>query len=459
MGFIDDKEDLFNEIGAAQIVSEYFPELNQVLSNFQSVKSSDGNIIELLLDLIKSLVDEEVIKDILLGDLLVTIGTWENDLKNTVKDNIMSFYTRNFDFQMPQGPLISIPVSNLDLNDKLKIDPETKEGQFYYKSGAPTDTDFNQILHNTVTNNTPNTSPTYANANFERFVDDFLGSSNLFDISQLISQLFDTVFGNLSSSLDMSYEWFLDQLKMKETIDKIISKNSLNEVVTYDDDFFKFDTKTMDRIRKRASMMVDGNYLSDLGCGLAPNTINPNTYLNELNDLNETKPSLVKQRVNTVMTRFLSDTTQDVSEDNKKAVEFNLISEIIKNIPTIIFNFFITPQIMTIYQMAEGLINGEGLNQATNIPSGLDFRTNSIDVSQLDTFLEKMSNIVTCIVEKIYGLLVEFLFKIIEAYVLDLVEAQLIRFAADQARNYTDIIASINEILSTINNIFSLING
>lgn len=477
MGFIDNKQELFNEIGAAKIVSEYFPELNKTLSNFQSIESKEGNIIELLLDLIRSLTDSGSIKDIF-SDLLLDIGKWENEIKVTVKDNIMSVYTKNFDFDVPQGTILEIPVSNLDLNDKLKVDPNTELGGFYYKNNGPTNADFNKILQNTVVNNTPNNflgilditpnggdvvsmsvSSTYANSSFEGFVDDFLNSSNLFDVSQLISQIFDTMYGNLSSSMGMGYDWLLDQLKMKETIDKIISKESLSENAVYDDSFFTFDKSTLDNIRRRADMVVNGTYLSDLGCGLASNSINPSKYISQLGDLNNTKPSLVKQKVNNVVSSFISDSTGGVSDNNKNSVEFNLISEIIKNLPTIIFNFFISPQIITIYQMAESLINGTGLNSNTNIPSGIDFRTNSINQSKIDVFLEKMKDVVVCIVKKIYGLLVEYLFEIVKAYVLSLVAAQLAKIVADQAKNYTKILESVNEILATINNIFSLING
>jgi hypothetical protein len=477
MGFIDNKQELFNEIGAAKIVSEYFPELNKTLSNFQSIESKEGNIIELLLDLIRSLTDSGSIKDIF-SDLLLDIGKWENDIKVTIKDNIMSVYTKNFDFDVPQGTILEIPVSNLDLNDKLKVDPNTELGGFYYKNNGPTNTDFNRVLQNTVVNNTPNNflgilditpnggdvvsmsvSSTYANSSFDGFVDDFLNSSNLFDVSQLISQIFDTMYGNLSSSMGMGYDWLLDQLKMKETIDKIISKESLSENAVYDDSFFTFDKSTLDNIRRRADMVVNGAYLSDLGCGLASNSINPSKYISQLSDLNNTKPSLVKQKVNNVVSSFISDSTGGVSDNNKNSVEFNLISEIIKNLPTIIFNFFISPQIITIYQMAESLINGTGLNGNTNIPSGIDFRTNSINQSKIDVFLEKMKDVVVCIVKKIYGLLVEYLFEIVKAYVLSLVAAQLAKIVADQAKNYTKILESVNEILATINNIFSLING
>jgi len=53
MGFINDKTDLFGEISATKALFDNFPELNKAFNNYQSVKSKKGDMIPMLLDLLK----------------------------------------------------------------------------------------------------------------------------------------------------------------------------------------------------------------------------------------------------------------------------------------------------------------------------------------------------------------------------------------------------------------------
>ena len=60
MGFINDKQDLFNELNGLKTVEELFPKFKNIqkdlTSGVDSVKSKSGNIVPLLLDLLKQLI-------------------------------------------------------------------------------------------------------------------------------------------------------------------------------------------------------------------------------------------------------------------------------------------------------------------------------------------------------------------------------------------------------------------
>ena len=60
MGFISDKQDLFNEVNITKTMEELFPGFGDIqkdlTSGADSVKSKSGNIVPLLLDLLKQLI-------------------------------------------------------------------------------------------------------------------------------------------------------------------------------------------------------------------------------------------------------------------------------------------------------------------------------------------------------------------------------------------------------------------
>ena len=60
MPFIKDKTDLFGEISASKALFDNFPELNKSFNSYESIKSKKGNIIPLLLDLLKELIGSNI---------------------------------------------------------------------------------------------------------------------------------------------------------------------------------------------------------------------------------------------------------------------------------------------------------------------------------------------------------------------------------------------------------------
>lgn len=474
MGFIDEKEDLFNEISAIKAIQDNFPELNRSVSSFESVRSKNGNIIEVLLDLLRVMVDSREIKSEFTR-LVSKTDSFEEGIKTSIVTNLLNTYTKNFNFNLPSGTILKTSLKNIDLNETLKTDPNSSIGKYYY--GKNDDVDFTRFL-NTVAQNGSGTwknildfnftgpdiievsfNNNYSNKTYEDFVFDFINSVKIIDNSLLMTNLMDSIFGNVSSLTDSGYEWLLDQLKLSETINKIIDNESLTDNATYDNSFFTFSKQELDKIRKEADGMSNGGHLVDLGCGFGETFIDLGSFGESFDSLSDIRPSLVKEATNSFIDKLLDQSTVGIDNNSKSNVEFNIISGLFKNLPSILFSFSFKPQTLLMFQLSEAMVNGTGSNGGLNIPSGIDFKTNSLTESSIDLFIKKMKESVVCMVKKVYSLVVEFLFDKVKAEVLKLAAILFSKILTDQVKNYQKILTTIRNLLSQVNNIFSLING
>jgi hypothetical protein len=465
MGFIQDKESLFSQIAVVKALQENFPKLNKSSQTFSSVTDVKGNLIPLFLDLLRNLVDSSEIKSEL-DRFLAKSDSFEGKVKNIISNTLLDTYAKNFNFNVPTGVLFSTNIKNLDIDQVVNVDPNTELGKFYY--GNNSNTDFNRVLRQasqtgsgnfanilTLNFNTTETvevsvNPNYNNLSFEDYVNDVLDNTKLIEPSTLVSKILDNSFGSVSSLSEKGYEWFLDQTKRRKMIDKIIDKESLTEgTVIYNDDFFKFTKSEMDEIRNKANSLYNGVNRSDLGCGFGENFIDLKSFSNSFNDLNDIRPSLVREAIVKTTSELIKQSTVGISEENRKNVEFNIISDIFTNLPAIFTSLAFSPLVITLFQSAERLTN--------NLT--IDFQTDSIDETPSDRVIRLLREPFICIIKQIYGLIVEFLFDRVKSELIKLARILVSKIITDQTENYQKILEVIKDIRDKIENIFSLING
>ena len=482
MGFIEDKTDLFSQIAVVNAIKENFPELNDTINSFNSVKSADGNIIKVLLDLLRTLVDSGAIKE-QFNVILQKTGTFEEKIKTKIADTVIGTYTRNFDFELPTGTILKTSLKNIDLKDTLKIDPNSEMGKFSY--GKDSSVDFTRFLFDTIQSidtTTPNSTATgtwnnildfsidtsdsvevsfnsnFVNKGFEDFVYDFINSIRILDLSQLLSTILDTLFGAISSLSDVGEQWILDQLKVTEKVNQIISAEALNDTVIYDNSFFEFSPEQMANIKKKADGLTNGSHLSDLGCGFSESFIDLDAFSKSFDDINDIRPSLVKEATTNFTNTLLNQSTVGVNNEDRANVELNLFSELFENLPSMLFGMAIKPETLTIFQLAESIINGAG-STSGSIPSGLDLGVESLVESSMDRFMSQMKGIAVCLVKEVQSLIVEFLYDLVKAEIIKLAAVQVAKISQDQVESYQEILATVRDILKKVNNISSLIGG
>ena len=497
MGFISDKSELFGEVAATKAVKDLFPKLNKSFDTFDSVKSKSGNIIPMLLDLLKELSGKELKKHF--NELLKKSDKIENKVKDRIAKEILK-KSNNNNFQLSQinNPILKTNVKNIDVDGTLKIDPNTDLGKFYYGKAAETvpnlpgeppsvnvsvkpGGDFTKFLFDVKQTGSGNwknilnadwgnndqisfgINPQYlSNNSLENFLKDFLDSVKIIDLSQLFSTILDVIFGAVSSLTDAGSEWLEDKVKLKKIVDKIIEKESLSDgktPIVYNDDFFKFNKKDREEIRLRTKSISNGDNLVDLGCGTSANNVDIADFDDAFKLLTDSKPSLIKEGLTKSTNEIIKKSTAGASEENKKTIESNIISEIFENLTAVITSQTIKPFNTVLQQMGESLFNTPNIDPSSNVGApGVEIN-NTLEKSGVEDYVQKFSNLNTCIVKDIYSILVEFLFDIVKSEVLKLVEKKVALIAADQLQNYREHIEKARELLKTITNLLSFINN
>lgn len=292
MEFLQNKSDLMNEVAVTRAINENFPELNKFVTNVNSVKSSDGNVIPFLLDVLQE-VSGKGVKSVLFGDenfdlgtdgslsgntkfinqggLMGKVGEIEDKGKNSFIDFCIDKYISDENttvgdlLSSPNDPLIETSIKNIDVDEKLKIPATGTTGQFFYGQTDPNGVnivsnnlitvqpsaksiDFKRFLHEVVNLGGGNwrnqlifeynkqteilkVSPhsSVQNTKIKPFLKRLLNGIQLLDVQLLSKELLDVVFGTTVAATNIGKEYLVDKLKFKKYVDKITNNLTLQE--------------------------------------------------------------------------------------------------------------------------------------------------------------------------------------------------------------------------------------
>lgn len=504
MGFISDKTELFGEISATKALFDNFPELKKTFNSYESVKSKKGNVIPLLLDLLKETLGSDIQKQF--NEFIKKTDKIENKIKEViVKEILKKAKGTNFSLSNISNPVLNTNIKNIDVSNTLKMNPDTSLGKFYYGKAAPAAPqlpndpsiqvaaqpggDFQKFLFDTkrvgsgnwknimdvewVSDNLKlNINPQYlANKSLENLLVDFLDSVTILDLSQIVSSSLDITFGAVSSLTDAGQDWLEDRLKLKTLCEKVIEKESLSSgsnPITYDNSFFEFSKEEKDSIRYQTDNISSGNNLAELGCGRVPRSVDFNDFENTFDSLQNVKPSLVKETLTSSIDNIIDKSVGTLSEENENTAKQNIFQQLFENLVSIIMSQTIKPFNVILQQMGESLLNTAGIDPNSPItpPSlgigapGIDIDTTSLNKSGVEDYFTKFRSLNVCLIkEAIYPIIVEFLFDVIKKEVKILVAAKIALITEDQLKNYKTQIDSAREILKNVNNILSFINN
>ena len=271
MGLIDQKGKIFGKISAARTVAEGLPKLVPNPS-FPSINNS-GDVIAFLVDMLKSLVGIDQLREIVVDTLAYRLDEIEVVIKVAMKLSLKELVNCGTDPSIPTyiqstGSGITTETNKVDFFDILKTDPITPEGKLLYTdtqaSPLTSSNDCNTFLYGTVQNDgivetwksllnvrfdsvnfspIPNNTLTFnSNIAFDSktltdFNNSYIDSIDLFDSKNLLNKIMDLLFGSLSVKLNKT----TSQLKKEEEINSIIN-NIVNadENDVIDNTYFTF---------------------------------------------------------------------------------------------------------------------------------------------------------------------------------------------------------------------------
>jgi hypothetical protein len=405
MSLKDTKEEVFGKIAALRVSNEGFPSIN-LKNSFDSINES-ANPIDFIIDVLKSVKGSSGdIKSTLIDILTFKIDDIEKTIKENLKLKIREYglcgispsipdYIKHHTI-VPQSTGVDLELDKLDFFKLFFINPTSDNGKLlYFDNNSSTNSeDLNVVLFETVQNDnvevnwgsqtTDNdifsfvfkSSTTNGNnilnvkvsqfysdpSNNKTFVDlisDYIDSIKLFNTTNIITGVFDSLFGTISSAIDKSISLLEKETEFEIIIERIINSIDEEEI---DDSYFSF-SNDLGYINEIATNKRKG-ITKFLTCTEEEKSV-VNDKIIEMNDgiLNSSSKVEVKEVLKNTFDSVVSDfsTNGDV---NKDAKEVHFFTEFFKKLSLILTKGIFTPKIYFILLFVSNVV----LNKQNETP-------------------------------------------------------------------------------------------
>lgn len=495
MGFIDNKKEIVESVALYQVLGN-LPK-NKSVSSLESVNSKNKNLLDFLLDLFVVTCKEKKgnnpvfsiptpflpsgstgsrisydkcdVKKILLDILTTFFPQLVRILKDAIKEGIKAGLMCSTNFRLPNtNARVTMDMKNLDVTGLTKIDPNSQIGSTFY--GKDATKDFNRFLSDlTQTGGNRNwkglinlnySLPTqkidieldssYLNSGggsnsgnipkpptFDGFLNDYTESLELINKENLMARVNNKMTGVLSRDLGSSLEKFINDEKISKLQDKINNTECGGNEYEFNDSYFSFSDEEVLEIEERANQKYKGQVLLDLGCGIQPVSMNPDTIKNDFDK--------IRNSTNTTSTGVLVDViessnntmTSDVSPENKENSKKSLNKEMLKEIPKSVAEIVFEPKITVLYHLASKMVNGPVPNSPLP-PFGSGVSTSStepnIKVENSFDFAKATSVFFEYVVRKSFDALLKIILNKVTEEIIRIVTEQIILIIKEKAK-------------------------
>ena len=264
------KEDILNILSTLSLLnSDSFSKLKSFYASSNTLTSNKSPLL-FLIDVLKSVIGYDKLKDEILSFLSINLLTLESSIKILMRRFLKEHYSCSND-ALINPDLINVGVNfylkGIDITNLLKINPLSVEGQLLYGN---IQNDLNATLYNSI--QTPSTpinyknilsvtyfnsgivngdlksdvvnvkiNNSYLNKKINLFINDLLDSMVLFTYHNVINKTFDVLFGSFSSFRT------LDDIKKEKEIEILFNKIIDYRDDNYNNDYYSFtNTKIKD---------------------------------------------------------------------------------------------------------------------------------------------------------------------------------------------------------------------
>jgi len=435
MSVIDDKKNVFTEIGAYNSLKEQknLPDSTNIFSSL----NNKNDIVSYLIDLLKLLNGSESIKKtsgLMFTNVLQTI---EPSLKTQLKKQVIQPSSNN---QLSSNFVNNgyvVPLKNIDTYNKYKENPNSDIGNLIYNK---TNNDFDYNVYQAIS--APNTDITYNNLilrynegtdslivkptpstssyNINDFLILLIDGLILFSIKELTTKILNEIFGTVSNNQNKTKSQIINEIKINTIIDKIIEND--NDIT--------INQNELNDIENKATEINSGVSYNDLGCGILETSLSLNDLINSANTINNsTDPNQISNTLDNTLSNTLNNNdNSDTANNNKQTIKDNFFTKIIKLITsTLTQSLTVTPQIRLLLYISSSLNNNE-ISNITNNPEN--------DIKNNQTFINCISNTINENINK-------FLFDLVKQSLIDLIIPALKKIALERINNYINIIKSL----------------
>lgn len=442
MPIFDSKRNLINQISALRSLNGGFPKLK--LGNSIPSLNNVNNPLSFLIDLVKNLIGFEQIKIEVINFFTYKSDYIERNLKQFLKLLLKKKFSCNSDATIPSflidgsGVGFNIAISQIDFFDLFKVNPNTIEGNLLYGDLSQ---DLNTFLYDVIQGNlgtwksllkveyltqgvvdgTMRTNvlnikieSSWLGQTVNDFINNFVESITLFDVSSLINKVFDTIWGVISSVVQRSSKSIEQETKLEILINKIISLPDIE----IDNSYFKFNKDDLTYFNTRVDERTKGRIILK-DCNLAISQIN----FDDLNVLNtELKAASTKVEIKKIIERnfdiLISQAVNNLAQQNQTLGILSIFEQLFRGIVRALINLLLSPKIMSLFVIYFNIVS----------------ISNSF--KSFDEFLEENQQlIIDMVLDLVLPIIIEFLLELIIKIVTELVIEDQLGRALEMIKN------------------------
>jgi hypothetical protein len=457
MALIDDKKRVFGQIAAFRTLNGGLPEFN--LSNSFPSINNEANSLDFLIDLLKSLIGFEELRDEVVDIITYQLDDIELEIKKTLKLELKSIVSCGVNPSLPEffkTTGVDIRVNKVDFLDIMKINPKSENGRYIYDdyfSGVNSQ-DFNTYLYETIQtknienwgaqtttsdildiqfteekNDLTNVLNIKANSNYHdrKLTDlnnDYIDSISLFGSGKMINNIIDSIFGSLSVTFNKSRKQLENEEKINKVIECIINSEDDTNI---SDNFFTFSNEEIQVIEETAKNRRNGIKILET-CDNIASSVPVSTLEDLANGLTGATTSIEKKEVISNSLNDMANISASNSSDgsNQYNIKLNFIELIIRKLMVAITNFIISPKVITIFLLNYKIIYGV-----------------SEEYDDAIDFLQKNKTLIRGIVNKIRDIILAILLKRVLKEVAILVAESAAKREIEKASDYVSQLLSL----------------
>jgi len=442
MSLADQKRSVFTIIGSYNSLMEQGEDILQT-DLFPSINNKD-DIVPFLLDVLKTVAGTEAIKEAIGGMFGKLVDEVEPKLKTVLKKQ---FVQSNAEELIPSSFMtngITVPVKDIDISGKFKVNPNSTEGGLIYGS---TTNSFNSTAYDAILNagdsegfnnlqikfieasDSFQLRPSGATPTIGAFFTNYIDGTELVNKKELVSSVMDNFYGTLVKNQNKTEEQAYEELLVETQLQQVLN----------DDDSFVVAPEKFDELLAKARELIQGAVSYDLGCGLMPASLEFDDFTNLVSSISgATDPFFIGNQLGATIDESTM-ATEDQTKENKETIKDGFFQRII-NIFTVKMLEAVTtaPQIRTLFGMMSSLQNN-----------------GTVLLSNASEDMENFKTCIKCMSKEIMRLVAEFIFVLAIAYLIKLLKPVITRVIKEKINQYSDIIVSLTGALSKVKDVIT----
>lgn len=432
MSIRDDKRNILNKIGAFSSLRENLD--TKASTNSMKSVSNRKDVIPFLLDVLKTIVGTEALKN-LTGEVISNfIDKTETGLKKTLKNQFTQY---NSDDNLPnsfKNNGITLKIKKIDTDGKFKVDPTTDIGKSIYKEYT-----FDKTMHDAILN--PNLEINYentlllkydkvtdsitfkphssvANKKIGEFFGDYIDKSVLINKKEIVTKALNAIYGNIDKNQNKTLNEIINEQKNNKILDKIIDGEN-NIDITNDE---------LIEIEKKSKEILDGKLTHYMGCGYVTTEITDDDLVSTVDSAcTSSDANYIGNVLESNLNNDISNSDDEAVKENKDSVKDGYFSRIVKELVlALVKAATISPQIKMLMSFSKSF---------QNIDDSIDDGTN---------YVKNNIILIRCLINELIKELGEFIFKKTSEFLIQLLKPILIRMAKEKIKQYSEIIKSLS---------------